>query len=157
MEMGSSMDSLGKVSAITTSNKISTGKDNVLLINRHTTSSRIKEISSSLYPYGEPQYPMYPQPNTGSNGLAIASLVLGIVSLVLVAAFSWMLWGSIAGLCLGIVGTILGVMGRKNDTGRTMATAGMILSIIGIAIGAICFISCFTYYITYASYRYYWY
>ncbi len=38
-----------------------------------------------------------------------------------------------------------------------MATAGMILSIIGIAIGAICFISCFTYYITYASYRYYWY
>ena len=91
---------------------------------------------------------MYPQPNTGSNGLAIASLVLGIVSLVLVAAFSWMLWGSIAGLCVGIVGTILGVMGRKNDTGRTMATAGMILSIIGIAIGAICFISCFTYYIT---------
>ena len=100
---------------------------------------------------------MYPQPNTGSNGLAIASLVLGIVSLVLVAAFSWMLWGSIAGLCLGIVGTILGVMGRKNATGRTMATAGMILSIIGIARGAICFISCFTYYITYASYRYYWY
>ncbi|MFQ9439957.1 MAG: hypothetical protein ACLR13_01805 [Acutalibacteraceae bacterium] len=49
MEMGSSMDSLGKVSAITTSNKISTGKDNVLLINRHTTSSRIKEISSSLF------------------------------------------------------------------------------------------------------------
>ena len=110
-----------------------------------------------FYPYGEPHYPMYPQPNTGSNGLAIASLVLGIVSLVLVAAFSWMLWGSIAGLCLGIVGTILGVMGRKNATGRTMATAGMILSIIGIAIGAICFISCFTYYITYASYRYYWY
>ncbi len=36
---------------------------------------------------------------------------------------------------LGVVGTILGVMGRKNDTGRTMATAGMILSIIGIAIG----------------------
>ena len=71
---------------------------------------------------------MYPQPNTGSNGLAIASLVLGIVSLVLVAAFSWMLWGSIAGLCLGIVGTILGVMGRKNATGRTMATAGMILT-----------------------------
>ena len=110
-----------------------------------------------FYPYGAPQYPMYPQPNTGSNGLAIASLILGIVSLVLVAAFSWMLWGSIAGLCLGIVGTILGVMGRKNATGRTMATAGMILSIIGIAIGAICFISCFTYYITYASYRYYWY
>ncbi|MFR1213573.1 MAG: hypothetical protein ACLSCV_01255 [Acutalibacteraceae bacterium] len=22
-----------------------------------------------FYPYGEPQYPMYPQPNTGSNGL----------------------------------------------------------------------------------------
>ena len=110
-----------------------------------------------FYPYGEPQYPMYPQPNTGSNGLAIASLVLGIVSLVLVAAFSWMLGGSIVGLCLGIVGTIPGGMGRKNTTGRTMATAGMILSIIGIAIGAICFISCFTYYITYASYRYYWY
>ena len=110
-----------------------------------------------FYPYDAPQYPMYPQPNTGSNGLAIASLILGIVSLVLVAAFSWMLWGSIAGLCLGIVGTILGVMGRKNATGRTMATAGMILSIIGITIGAICFISCFTYYITYASYRYYWY
>lgn len=109
-----------------------------------------------FYPYGEPQYPMYQQPNTGSNGLAIASLVLGIISLILVIAFSWMLWGSIAGLCLGIVGTILGVMGRKNATGRTMATAGMILSIIGIAIGAICFIACFTYYIFYTSY-YYWY
>lgn len=40
---------LAKSGAITTSNKISTGKDNVLLINRHTTSSRIKEISSSLF------------------------------------------------------------------------------------------------------------
>ena len=126
-------------------------------INRHTVSSHTKEIDSSLfYPYGEPQYPMYQQPNTGSNGLAIASLVLGIISLILVIAFSWMLWGSIAGLCFGHCRNHSWCYGKKNATGRTMATAGMILSIIGIAIGAICFIACFTYYIFYTSY-YYWY
>lgn len=72
-----------------------------------------------------------------SNGLAIASLVLGIVSIV----FSFIGLSIPLGLIVGIVGIILGVMARKkNPCG--MATAGLVLSIIGTILCALMFIAC---------------
>lgn len=67
-----------------------------------------------------------------SNGMAIAGLVLGIVSI----AFSWL---TFVGLVAGIVGLVLSVMGRKNCApGQTgMVTAGLVLSIIGIVFSGI--------------------
>ena len=70
--------------------------------------------------------------------MAIASLVLGIASV----ALGWLglLW------ILGVVGIILGAIALKKlkadgqPTG--MATAGLILSIIGTAYGSIVFFAC---------------
>lgn len=72
-----------------------------------------------------------------SNGLAIASLVLGTVAIV----FSFIGLSIPFGLIIGIVGIILGVMAKKkNPCG--MATAGLVLSIIGTVLCAIVFIAC---------------
>ena len=72
-----------------------------------------------------------------SNGLAIASLILGIVAIV----FSFIGLSIPFGLIIGIVGIILGVMAKKkNPCG--MATAGLVLSIIGTVLCAIVFIAC---------------
>ena len=58
--------------------------------------------------------------------MAIAALVLGIIGLV-----AWLI--PILGLPITIVGLIMGVNGRrKNPEQKGMATAGMIMSIIGL-------------------------
>ena len=75
-----------------------------------------------------------------SNGFAIAALVLGILSILSSFTIMWLGLGWI-GLILGIVGIVMGVMAKKkNPTG--MATAGLVLSIIGTVLCAIFFIAC---------------
>ena len=64
-----------------------------------------------------------------SNGKAVASLVLGIVSLVCI----FFGYGALLGIVLGVVGIILGVMARK-EAPSGMATAGLVLSIIAIVL-----------------------
>ena len=59
------------------------------------------------------------------KGLAIASLVLGIVNLI-----SWCL--PICGGPLAIIGIILGVLGLKSTTQRTLAIIGLVLSGLGL-------------------------
>jgi hypothetical protein len=72
-----------------------------------------------------PVYAAYaPQP---TNGLAIASMVLGIV---------WIYWvGSILALVFGYVA--LGQIKRTNQQGRGMAIAGIVLGWIGVAMIAL--------------------
>ncbi|MBP5441812.1 MAG: DUF4190 domain-containing protein [Treponema sp.] len=72
-----------------------------------------------------------------SSGMAIAALVCGILSLV-GACFGVGAW---AGVVLGIVAVVLGVMANKAGK-DTKATAGMVMGIIGLAISAIVAISC---------------
>ncbi|MCL2227345.1 MAG: DUF4190 domain-containing protein [Oscillospiraceae bacterium] len=70
------------------------------------------------------------QPDGGQGkGMAIASLVLGILS-VLDPTF-------IFGIIMGIVGIVLAVMAKKKGYIGGMATAGMVLSIIGVALNGI--------------------
>jgi hypothetical protein len=77
-------------------------------------------------PYGHPQpgYPPQAYPVPGTNGMAIASLVLGIL---------WIYWiGSILALILGHVAKRQ--IRRTGETGGGMATAGIVLGWIGIAV-----------------------
>ena len=96
--------------------------------------------SSSPYP-SQPHQPGYwapgpypPYPGAGvplnqsqqGNGMAVAGLVLGIISM-----FTW--WYLFT-LPIPIVGIILSALGRRSATRRTMATWGLVLSIISIAL-----------------------
>lgn len=71
--------------------------------------------------------------------MAIAAMILGIVSLVFCwFAALWWLW-----LPAGVAGIILGALGKKNSSSKQgMATAGLVMSIIGLALGLICFVAC---------------
>lgn len=78
--------------------------------------------------YQQPQQYAYPgapvaQPEKG-GGFAIAGLILGIVSIP-VAIFA------ICGYITAIAGFVFSILGRRAPSKRTMATIGMILSIIG--------------------------
>jgi cbb3-type cytochrome oxidase subunit 1 len=68
-----------------------------------------------------------------SNGKAIASLVLGIVSIV------FCVYG--IGIVTGIIGLVLGISAKKENPSG-MATAGIVLSIIGIVISGITLFAC---------------
>ena len=77
-------------------------------------------------PYGPPSsapygYTPYAAPQ-GTNGLAIASLVLGII---------WIYWiGSILAIIFGFVA--LSQIKQRGQNGKGMATAGLILGFIGV-------------------------
>lgn len=63
------------------------------------------------------------QPSSGTNGLAIASMVLGIL---------WLYWvGSILAVIFGHIA--LSQLKRSQQGGRGMAIAGLVLGYIGIA------------------------
>lgn len=73
--------------------------------------------------------------------MAAASLVLGIISLIMAfvapgAAVKWI------GAILALVGIILGVQGRKNPEKHGLATGGMVCSIIGFIACIIVVIAC---------------
>ena len=63
------------------------------------------------------------------HGKAVASLVLGIIALVA----TWFY----VGLILGIVGIVLALGARKEGFVGGMATAGLVLSIIAVALSAL--------------------
>jgi hypothetical protein len=65
-------------------------------------------------------------PTSPTNGKAVASMVLGILSI----ALCW-LYG-IVGLVLGILAIVFGVQGRRRPDGHGMATAGLVTGILGV-------------------------
>lgn len=67
--------------------------------------------------------------------MGIASLVLGIVSVV------WSCFGgTFMSAIVGVVGIILGAIGKKKAA--KCAVAGLVLSIIGTALGLLLYIAC---------------
>jgi hypothetical protein len=78
-------------------------------------------------PYGQPTPPFGYAPPPATNGLAIASLVVSLVSLVVCAGFT------------GFVGAILGhvsksQISRSNEQGAGLALAGIIVGWLGFAL-----------------------
>lgn len=81
------------------------------------------------------------QTGTSARGLALTSLILGIVA-ILFGLASFFVFGvvfsGVAVIC-GVVGLILGLVGRSR--GRSgMSLAGIILCAVGIVIGVLLFI-----------------
>lgn len=77
----------------------------------------------AAYPgYGVPMAP----PEKG-GGLAIAGLVLGIISMI-----AWLI--PLFGIPISIVGIILAALGRRSISRRTLATVGLVLSIVAIVL-----------------------
>ena len=95
-------------------------------------------------PAGNPYQPQgYNQNMTDpGKGMAVGALVCGIVACVL----AWFSMINIVALILGVVGLILGSKARKLSmqvgapTG--IATAGLVLAIIGTVLAAIGFLTC---------------
>ena len=85
--------------------------------------------------YQAPMYPQAPQNHPAKN-LALASMICGIVGLV----FGWA--AGLIGIPAGIVGLILAINAKKKGFVGGMLTAGLIMSIISLALGAIVFIAC---------------
>lgn len=76
--------------------------------------------------------PNTPLTNNNSNGFGIASLILGICSIAICCCYG-------VGAIPAIIGLILGILqNQKNANG--IATAGIILGIIGILLNAVCLI-----------------
>jgi len=80
----------------------------------------------------QPNIPMSPAPapapvsdNNNNRIMAISSLVLGVINLC-----AWFL--PICGVPVGIAGLALGYFGRRDETQKTLALIGMVLSGIGL-------------------------
>lgn len=74
----------------------------------------------------------------GDEKMGVASLVLGIISLVL----CFIPGTSLIGLILSLIGVILGAMGRKVPEKAGIATGGMVCSIIALVLCGIWFFAC---------------
>lgn len=70
--------------------------------------------------------------------MGVASLVLGILSVILAVVFSGFGW---LAAILGLVGIILASVAKKKDPDG-MATAGLVLSIIGLVLGLLMYVAC---------------
>lgn len=78
------------------------------------------------------------QYNTPGKGQAIASLIVGVISVV-----CWFFgYSAILSVILGIVGLILAGNSKKAGYYGGMRTAGFILSLIGLIGGAVVFVAC---------------
>ena len=99
--------------------------------------------SQPMYGYGAPNiyvqpaapYPYVVAPPDPGSGQAVTSLVLGIISIV----FTFIPCFGFVAIVTGIIGLIMGIIGRKSTTRHGMAVTGMVLSIISLGL-AILFI-----------------
>jgi hypothetical protein len=78
-----------------------------------------------------------PVPATGSNGLATAGFVLGLLGLL----SSWIPFLNIVGIILGVVGVVLAAVGlarsKKVNAGRGLAIAGLVLGVLAVIIAVL--------------------
>ncbi|MBY6349562.1 DUF4190 domain-containing protein [Rhodococcoides corynebacterioides] len=87
--------------------------------------------SAPQYSGGYQQQP----PASPKNGMGIAALILGIISVLAFWTFGF-------GILLGIVAVILGIVGRNRAkrleaTNKGVATTGLVFGILGIIAGAV--------------------
>ncbi len=75
--------------------------------------------------------------------MGVAALVLGIICVVL----CWIPFVNWVGIGLGVLGILFGALGmgkanRNNGQGKGVAVAGLVLSIIGVAIAVLAWTAC---------------
>lgn len=88
-----------------------------------------------------------------TNGKAVASLELGIISIVCVTGF---FYTSFIGVVCGILAIVFGHKARR-QTKSGIATAGFVCGIVGLSLCALLFVSCSGYVIyTRRVSHYYW-
>ena len=108
-------------------------------------------VQQPVYPQPQmPPYPGYPTPceQPGTNGKAVASLVMGICSLLV-----WLLFltndfdaFSFLSIPLGIISIVMGAVAKKEIRRTTpggstaLATAGIVCSIISLALDVVFFV-----------------
>lgn len=73
--------------------------------------------------------------------MAVASLVLGIISLVISVGAGTAGLGWTGSIC-AILGIIFGVIGKKDSEKKGMAKTGLVLSIIALCWGIVATIAC---------------
>jgi len=82
-----------------------------------------------------PVAPIVPiQQQKTTNGMAIAALIMGILSIVsLLCCCYFAIFGQIIGLITGVLGIIFGVVSKKNNGGKVpgMGVAGIVMGAIG--------------------------
>lgn len=84
---------------------------------------------------GTPQYYGEPQQNNNSSGMAIASMILGIVAIVVVCIRFPI--GMIISIVSAIVAIVLGVMHNKRNSKSGMAIAGIVCGIVALVLAVI--------------------
>jgi|SRR5579872_848479 len=89
-------------------------------------------------PQPTPTPPYAPMPSTEPNGLAIASLVLGIVALLL-------FWIPFIGWLPVILGVVLGLIAMQQSGGRGMAMAGLVCSGVALALKVMFWMAIFSF------------
>ena len=79
-----------------------------------------------------------PQGSQPGKGAATASLVCGIIGVVL-----WFFgWSAIVSVILGIVGLVLASNAKKAGFNDGLRTAGFVLSLLSLIFGGIIFVAC---------------
>jgi uncharacterized protein DUF4190 len=104
-------------------------------------------VSPYAYPAGHPGYG-YAAPVAPTNGMAIASMVVSIVSIVGLICYG-------GGAVLGVLGAILGHVARRQirergENGDGMALAGVVMGWISTAVGLL-IIAAFVIFIVWAA------
>jgi hypothetical protein len=78
-----------------------------------------------------------PVPAKGSNGLATAGFVLGLLGLL----SSWIPFLNVVGIMLGIIGVVLAAVGlaksKKVNAGKGLAIAGLVLGVLAVLIAVL--------------------
>ena len=88
--------------------------------------------------YQEPIQPQGSGDQQPGHGAAVASLVLGIIAVVL-----WFFgYSAIVSVILGIIGLVCAGNAKKEGFVGGLRTAGFVLSLIGLIGGAIAFVAC---------------
>lgn len=78
------------------------------------------------------------QPGQPSNGLGLASMIVGIVSIPLICCFSIGTLGGIAAVVLGFLGKAKADRGEATNRGQ--ALAGIICGFVAVGLGLLLFI-----------------
>ncbi len=74
--------------------------------------------------------PYYPAPREQGSDMAVAGLILGIIAIP-AATFA------ACGVLFGVLGLVFSILGRKSFSQRTMATVGIVLSSVALALSLI--------------------